>query len=250
VTDAITRATWDYIRSDYIAEDYDRYFRYNQLFQFDTEMLERWMNPPGRLLDLGCGTGRHVVHFAARGFEVTGVDLSEPMLAITRRKLAEEGCGATLVHGDITRLDELGLGRFDYAICMFSTVGMIYGAENRLRFLRAVRDHLEPGGLFAFHVHSRWHNLWYPDGRQYLRRALVACLRRRREPFQKVVDGYRGIRSLSLYVYSAREIRRVVAEAGFQLDEMVYLNRRRNGALRGPARGLRANGFLVACRPR
>jgi len=246
--EAITPATWDYLRACHIAEGYDRYFQHNELFRFDVALLDRWFTTPGRLLDLGCGTGRHVAHFAERGFEVTGVDLSEHMLAVTRHKLAARGCQATLVLGDITRLDGLGLGRFDYAICMFSTLGMIYGAANRHRFLDSVRRHLEAGGCFAFHVHNRWHNLWDPDGRQYLRTALRARLRGLPEPFQKDMDGYRGIRGLSLYVYSDREIRRAVAEAGFRVEEFVYLNHVRNGVLRGLARGLRSNGFILLCR--
>lgn len=248
MTDAITPGIRDYVASRRIAEDYDRYFRHNELFRFDTQVLDRWLRAPGRLLDLGCGTGRHVRHFASRGFEVTGVDLSEHMLAAARRKALAQGCSAQFVQGDITRLDGLGLGRFDYAICMFSTLGMIYGAANRLAFLRSVREHLEPGGLFASHVHNRWHNLYYADGREYLWDAFRRRLRRESEAFQKDVDGYRGIRGISLYVFTDREVRRLMRQAGLELDELLYLNRRRNGVLRGILRGVRANGFLLSAR--
>jgi len=244
----ITPATWDYITSRHIAEDYDRYYLYNDLFEFDTSVLERWLPRPGRLLDLGCGSGRHTVHFALRGFEVTAVDLSEHMLAVTRRKLMAHGASASLVEGDITRLDELGLGHFHYALCMFSTLGMVYGRENRLRVLKSARDHLDADGLFVFHVHNRWHNLWYPEGREYLLRAIWDRLRGRPEAFQKPMDGYRGIRGLSLYVFSAGEVRRMVARAGLRVEHFLYLNRERTGELRGLARGVRGNGFIVACR--
>jgi len=242
-------ATWDYLTAPHIAEDYDRYFQHNELFAFDVAVLDRWLSVPGRLLDLGCGTGRHVVHFARRGFEATGVDLSRHMLAVARRKLAAAGCQANLVYGDITRLDELGLGLFDYAICMFSTLGMVHGAGNRLRLLESVRRRLRADGCFAFHVHNRWHNLWDADGRRYLWGALGRRLRGRPEAFLKDMDGYRGIRHMTLYVYSGREVRRVAAQAGFRVEELVYLNQPRNGALRGPCRGLRCNGFIVLCRP-
>lgn len=250
MAEPITPALKDYLAAPHIAEDYDRYFQYNELFKFDTQVLDRWFHEPGRLLDLGCGTGRHLIHFAARGFEVTGVDLSEHMLAVTRRKLAAERCAATLIHGDITRLDELGLGRFDYVICMFSTFGMVHGAENRLKLLRSVRGYLEPTGLFTVHLHNRWHNLWYADGREYLWSACRKALRREPEAFEKDMDGYRGIRGLTLYIYSPREIRRVLAHEGFEIEEMLYLNQQRNGVIGGLARGIRANGFLIACRPR
>ena len=245
----ITPPTRDYIQAPHIARDYDQYFRFNELFKFDTQVLDRWLVRPGRLLDLGCGTGRHLVHFAAKGFEATGVDLSDHMLTLARRALAEKGSAATLIHGDITKTPEMGLGRFDYALCMFSTLGMIYGSANRQRFLHDVRQRLEPDGLFALHVHNRWHNLWYPEGRRYLWRACRDRLRGRPEAFQKDVDGYRGIRGLSLYVYSAREIRRDLRRAGFAVAHMLYLNTPRNGPLGGFARGLRANGFLLAARP-
>jgi SAM-dependent methyltransferase len=241
----ITPPTWDYIRSPHIATDYDAYHRFNDLLRYDTEVLDRWFPQPCRLLDLGCGTGRHLVHFAARGFDATGLDLSEHMLAVARRTLAEHCVGATLVHGDITKLPTIGLGRFDAVLCMFSVLGMIYGRANRVRFLADVRDLLAPGGRFALHVHNRWFNLWYRDGREYLRGALASWLKRRPEPFQKSVDGYQGIRNMSLYVFSARELRRDLARAGLAIEQFLYLNRRRNGTLRGPFRGLRSNGFLV-----
>lgn len=249
MTDPITPGVDSYLASRHIAEDYDRYFHYNELFRFDTQVLDRWLKaPPGRVLDLGCGTGRHLAQFAAKGFEMTGVDLSDHMLALARRKLAAARASATLIHGDITRLGELGLGHFDYVLCMFSTLGMIYGAENRLSFLRGVREHLKPGGLFACHVHNRWHNLYYADGREYLRGAVRRWLRRDPEAFQKEVDGYRGIPGLSLYVFSDREVRRVVRGVGLELDELLYLNQRRNGVLGGILKCLRANGFLFSAR--
>ncbi len=246
--EAIEPATWDYFAAPHIAEDYDHYFQYNELFTYDVSVLDAWLATPGRLLDLGCGTGRHVVHFARRGFEVTGVDLSDHMLAVTRRKLAASGLAATLVRGDITRLDDLGLGLFDYAICMFSTLGMVYGAANRLRLLQAVRRHLKPGGAFAFHVHNRWHGLWDAEGRQYLWQAFRRRLRGEPEAFQKDMDGYRGIRGMTLYVYSAGEARRVAEQAGLRVEEVVYLNETRSGRLPGLARGIRCNGFILLCR--
>jgi len=245
----ITAATLDYVNAPHIARDYDRYFRYNALFRFDVSLLDRWFQQPGRLLDLGCGTGRHVVHFAARGFEVTGMDLSAHMLAEARRKLHAAGVEATLLRTDIVRLGELVPPCcFDYAICMFSTLGMIYGAGNRLRFLESVRRCLVPGGAFALHVHNRWHNLWNAEGRRYLRRALRAAWRGEPEAFQKDMDGYRGIRGLSVYVYGARELRRVVRRAGFRVERFVHLNDARNAELRGPCRALRSNGFVLLCR--
>lgn len=49
-----------------------------------------------RILDLGCGTGRHLVHFARNGFDVYGIDSSEHALILAKRWLQEEGLSANL----------------------------------------------------------------------------------------------------------------------------------------------------------
>ncbi len=66
--------------------------------------------PAGRALDLGCGTGTDTVYLAAHGWDVTGVDMVPRALAIARRDATAAGVGPRLVHGDVTRLHELGIG--------------------------------------------------------------------------------------------------------------------------------------------
>ena len=65
---------------------------------------------PGRALDLGCGTGTNVVYLARNGWEATGVDLVGRAIAQARRKASAAGVSARLIAGDVTRLDELGVG--------------------------------------------------------------------------------------------------------------------------------------------
>jgi SAM-dependent methyltransferase len=66
--------------------------------------------PPGRALDLGCGTGRNSIYLARHGWDVTGVDLVEATVTQARRQAAADNVQARFVHGDITRLNELGVG--------------------------------------------------------------------------------------------------------------------------------------------
>jgi cyclopropane fatty-acyl-phospholipid synthase-like methyltransferase len=66
--------------------------------------------PAGRALDLGCGTGRNSVYLARHGWNVTGVDLVEHAITQARARAVAEGMPVRFVHGDITRLDELGVG--------------------------------------------------------------------------------------------------------------------------------------------
>ena len=66
--------------------------------------------PPGRALDLGCGTGTNAVYLASHGWSVTAIDLVGRALAAARRRAAAAGVEPRLLRGDVTRLGELGVG--------------------------------------------------------------------------------------------------------------------------------------------
>jgi SAM-dependent methyltransferase len=71
--------------------------------------------PAGRALDAACGTGRHTAFLAGRGHQVTGVDVSPPMLARARMACAR------LVVGELERLP-LPDGAFDLVVCALALV--------------------------------------------------------------------------------------------------------------------------------
>jgi SAM-dependent methyltransferase len=102
------------------------------------------------LLDLGCGTGRHAVELARRGYEVVGVDVSEEMLARARRRAADDHTHASFVLGDIQsiQLDR----RFDAVVSMFAVVGYQTSDDALRATFDTVRRHLEPSGIFLFDV--------------------------------------------------------------------------------------------------
>ena len=116
------------------------------------EKIFRGIDRPVRsLLDLGCGTGRHSVELARRGYEVVGVDLSEGMLERARRRAIAEGVGGTtFLLGDVqtVQLDR----RFDAVLSMFAVVGYQISDAAVRSTLANVRRHLEPGGVFVFDV--------------------------------------------------------------------------------------------------
>jgi ubiquinone/menaquinone biosynthesis C-methylase UbiE len=245
----VDRALWDYLQSRPIADDYDEYFRETHLLQVDQQFLDSYFVSPGRLVDLGCGTGRLAVHFSKRGFEVTGVDLSDAMLEVCRQKSLREGCNVHLVRENICRLDSIESAAFDYAICMFSTLGMIVGVEHRRQALAEVFRVLKPGGWFGLHLHNRWYNAFNPQGRWWLLQDLCKSLAGAADAGDKVQVRYRGIPNLRLHIYTAAEVRRTLTRAGFRLHEQRPLAADRRGKLFFPwaASCLRANGWLVRC---
>ncbi|MFL5720099.1 MAG: class I SAM-dependent methyltransferase, partial [Chloroflexota bacterium] len=75
--------------------------------------------PPGRALDLGCGTGANLRYLARHGFEATGIDFSPVALRVARQRAAEEVPGTEIrfVEGDLTAPRIAGVqGPFDLLI--------------------------------------------------------------------------------------------------------------------------------------
>ena len=103
------------------------------------------------ILDLGCGTGRHALALARRGFRVTGVDLSEGMLAVARAKAAVDGLDVRFVQADAAAYatDE----RFDATLCLCEggpgLIGKGDDAEGHdLAIFRAAAQALKPNAPF------------------------------------------------------------------------------------------------------
>ncbi len=81
---------------------------------FLTEELS--LSPKSRILDIGCGTGRHSIELARRGYQITGVDISSGMLTEAKRAAEEAGVLVEWVHSDATKFRSKKL--FDAAICL------------------------------------------------------------------------------------------------------------------------------------
>ena len=243
--DALHPSTRLYVQSRQIATSYDDFFRSTALFRFDTQILDRYIEQPGRLIDFGCGTGRHLIHFANKGFPALGLDMSAHMLQCAQAKAAQHGARLHLVRGAFQQMDFLHSASFRYAICMFSTIGIIRGKANRQRFAAQVRRILIPGGLFVFHVHNRWLNLLDPFGRRWLLETHTINRLRGLECGDKIMDGYRGIPNMFLHVFTLREATRLAIRAGFRIRDVVFMTRRRDAELTGHWRAVRSNGFII-----
>jgi SAM-dependent methyltransferase len=76
---------------------------------------DRLVQGPGRALDVGCGTGDNAIELAARGFEVTAIDIADRPLAIAREKAAAAGVAVDFRLADVTRVGQLG-GAFDLIV--------------------------------------------------------------------------------------------------------------------------------------
>lgn len=135
--------------------DYDRFAPFYDLefaaYDDDLPLYRAFAtHTGGPLLELGCGSGRVLVPLAEDGYAMTGVDLSPAMLALageaaTRAAVAER---VALVEDDIRTLGKLGTTRFALAFSAINSFLHLETQGDQLAALRAVAQHLQPGGLF------------------------------------------------------------------------------------------------------
>ena len=151
----VDRGLRDYFASAEMVRGYDAQMAASALAAADVAFCEAAFPTPGRLVDLGCGTGRLAVHFAARGFDCVGVDLSDTMLTQARANAAARGVTVEWHRDNLVDLHELASASFDCAASLFSTLGMVRGAGHRAAAVAEVARLLRPGGRFVLHVHNR-----------------------------------------------------------------------------------------------
>ena len=131
---------------------YDIYARFYDLdfgeADADLFMYQQFASRCGSpILELGCGTGRVLLPLARQGYQITGVDLSLPMLEVARSKVAAEDLSGqvTLSRQDMREL-ELD-DRFNMAFAAINSFMHLLSTGDQLAALARIRTHLNPGGL-------------------------------------------------------------------------------------------------------
>jgi len=107
--------------------------------------LEGRLPAPGRALDVAGGSGRHALWLAARGWDVTLVDVAEEGLALAASAAAEADLALRTLQRDVEK-DGLPAGRFDLIVCTHYLHRPLF---------EAWADSLVPGGLLIFEQPTR-----------------------------------------------------------------------------------------------
>ena len=245
----VTRGSLDYIESPAIADGYDEDLAFGSDFQFDEATIANFVPSTGLVADLGCGTARALIPLVRRGNRGLAVDLSSEMLRIVAEKARDEKLDIECIQANLVELDAIQDASVDHAICMFSTLGMIKGAENRKKFLDHVHRMLKPGGKFVVHVHNFWFNFFEPSGAYWLASHMIkAKLTKGMERGDKYYR-YRGIPNFFLHVFSRGEFKHALKQSGFQIERLVPLRMDRQGELSSAwmLGGWRASGWIALC---
>jgi SAM-dependent methyltransferase len=132
---------------------YDRIYwwkGYDKEVDFLVEVLKKYDVRGRQVLEVACGTGSHTKILVARGYEVTGVDISDDMLKIARRKVKGR---VKFVRGDMRDLDAAIHGEYDAATCLFSAISYNLTISDLKRTIQGLYDHLRERGVVIFDTH-------------------------------------------------------------------------------------------------
>ena len=201
-------------------------------------VLKRFRLHPHRILDLACGTGLFALHLAGKGYEVVGVDKSQDMLDVARRRSNAQRLGVKWSCQDMRRLS--WSEPVDCVTCWFDSLNYLTKRSDIAVTFGHVFDVLTPGGGLVFDVNTlrglsdRWNTetridvdtedhfvvtdtVWDPE---------THCNTLMLHGFLRRGDTYRRIHEEHVQrAYPLDELRELLVEAGF---EDVHVFGRRN----------------------
>ncbi|MBC8465632.1 class I SAM-dependent methyltransferase [bacterium] len=145
--------SWEQFFDKHAAVYDENGFTSNTLFEVDFLIKELKVSPGVSILDVGCGTGRHSVELAKRGYNMTGVDLSSGMLSKAQEKAETAGVNVTWIQADAAQFtfDE----KFNAAFCLCEgAFGLLSndddGTEQASAILSNVSKVLKPNAITVF----------------------------------------------------------------------------------------------------
>jgi SAM-dependent methyltransferase len=194
---------------------------------------------PGRVLELGCGTGRITAPIARAGAAIVGIDRSAPMLARARRRLRRARCRASLLRGDIRQLPFRRRTKFDLIIAPYGILQSLTRERDLRATLDSVAGALRRGGLFGIDLvpdlprWSEYERHVSLSGRRGVngRLTLTESVRQDRtrgltmfdQEYEERRGGARRIHrfSLTFRTVSVPQMRRRLERAGFRVDAVL-----------------------------
>ncbi len=134
-----------------LAPYYDRFMSFID-YETEAEAIYRFLcrqqQTQGRILDIGAGSGGHLIPLLGRGVHVDGLDYAEEMLALLKAKIRQAGYGSNLLHDDMRSFQTDTL--YDVVYCFGETVHHLSDTAELADFFRCAYRSLEVGGNLVF----------------------------------------------------------------------------------------------------
>jgi len=141
-----SRRTWQDFYASHPSHD-------SRLMPWESEVVDRFVNPGADVLLVGCGSGRDLLPLAEGHCNVTGIDPVASSLDIARRMLGERGLSALLVEGFFEETPIAGI--FDAVIFSYYCYSVIPGSRQRVAMLQKAEALLKPGGHIVISLGSK-----------------------------------------------------------------------------------------------
>ena len=193
--------------------------------RMEADFLEEALNLKAgqRVLDVACGFGRHSIELARRGYRMTGLDVSAEMIREAKKRASEEKCRVEWRNAEMRRIGSAS--KFDGAFCFGNSFGFLDRAGTG-KFLAAMSKALKPGSRFAFdygtaaesilprYAEREWSpvdDLYFLESNRY--DVAESCIE---TTFIFLRNGSADTRIGYQWVYTVREIRQMLDEAGLK----------------------------------
>ena len=181
------------------------------------------LKPGAKVMDIPCGNGRLTLELASRGYNMTGVDITEPLMDIGRKRSDEMKLAVDWILSDMRKINMEN--KFDAAFCMGGSFGFFDDAGNAA-FVSAVARSLKPGGKFIFEAHIAESLLPKLSDRDWFEVDDIIVLDKRHYDLElgRIDSEWTLIRGdkfekpdSSIRVYSYRELRRLLEDSGLKI---------------------------------
>lgn len=183
----------------------------SQEVDFIVELLQ--LQPPHRILDVGCGPGRHAIELARRGFRVTGLDFSLRMIALARERAAQENVAVEFIHGDARTMHFQACYDATFSLCEGAFGIMENDAENAA-ILANMYEALERGGKLLLNVLNASYIFRHPEQDAYF--DPKTCMGYWTERFTSENGQQEALRCSNRY-YTFSEIKLLLETIGFHV---------------------------------
>jgi SAM-dependent methyltransferase len=108
------------------------------------------LRPGARIIDVGCGPGRHSLELCRRGYEVTGVDRTSAFIEAAKAKAADEGLRLELITNDMREF--IRPLTYDCGLSMYTSFGYFEDQDQNIQVLSNIYDSLKYGGVLILEL--------------------------------------------------------------------------------------------------
>jgi len=175
-----------------------------------------------KVLDMACGTGRHSILFAKKGFEVTAIDLSQNLLSIAKRSALEEKVRIQFIRSDIRHFTLMN--DFSLAVNLFTSFGYFETDDENSKIIKNAYEHLTHKGYFVIDFLNRRfieNNLVAETNVEYKDRYISQKRRIEKDRVIKQIairkNETEKIYHESVKMYSKVELTNIISTAGFNI---------------------------------